>query len=81
MVKCIPVELGVCQRPSTSVNETGRWSYYTIAVPATTPEEQLEDVATREFLSKHEDIFVHHTWIQSIGPATLLEMEEEVDIL
>jgi hypothetical protein len=77
MVRCIPVELGVCQRPATSLKEKGSWSYYTIPVPADTPAEQLEEVATCEFLNKHEDILVHKTWIQSIGPEMIVEIEAE----
>ena len=76
MVSCIPVELGVCHCSRASREEAGKWSYFTVPVPASTPADQLEEVATREFLSKHEDIFVHHTWIQSVGTKVNLEVVE-----
>ena len=75
MQKCIPVELGVCQRQRNSLKEQGQWSYYTVPVPATTPFHEIQNIATREFLNKYDDIFVHHTWIQNVGPEMILEQE------
>ena len=69
------IEIGVCESLPGQV-DVGKWHFYTVTIPATTPTEQRLEVATKRYLDRVDETFVHHTWLQSLGKIKQIEAED-----